>query len=198
MMRWIHLDGPAIHAGLVRLALVLFMCGLFGCAGPKADKDSSTDVPQRRPRCEYSHAYLRQLFFLEPETLIFAIRTNGVAFLRDVWVKDVGGDPAVAKEIDCKVIGSDPNRTIIVIAPPRPAQPTDAYLIALVLKDNRPRYFTFEKIQDLYKTGIEAVLCEWTESEHKNHSMATAKPTLDTFMAMIDQVMNKEAQPLAP
>ncbi len=180
---------PPLYKSVLQIAILLTLLSVFGCAGSKKETEVSTESSQRGPRYEYTHIYLRQLFFLEPKTLIFAVKNSGVKFLRDIWTDDVKGDPALAKEIGCRVVRDNASETIIAIAPPKPVRPTDAYLIALVLKDGKPRYFTFEKILDVNGTGIEAALCEWTETKHQNHTLATPKPTLESFLTMIDHVM---------
>jgi len=195
MRKRVHLGMSAFQAGCLPLALILLV---FGCAGSGTNDTPTTEAPQRRPHYDYTHVYLRQLFFLEPGTLLFAVKTEGTPFLKDAWVTGAGGDPAVIDQIGCKVIASDPAATLVVIKPPDPVKATDAYFIALVVKNNKARYFTFEKINDLYNTGIEAALCEWTKSSHRNHRMATPKTSLQAFLTMLDHVLSKEEPPSGP
>jgi len=184
--------GPARHADPIGWIPVLLLCVLTGCAGSNGPGEPSPETSGPRPRHYYAHVYLRQLFFLEPQTLVFAIKTDGAEFLREIWTQDAGGDPELAEEIDSRFVEKGADETLVIIAPPRPVRPTDAYLIGLSIKNGKARYFTFEKIQDINRTGIEAALCEWTESKHRNHALATAKPTVATFLQMIERVMNKD------
>lgn len=184
--------GPARQTGPIAWIPILLLCVLAGCAGSQGTGDPSPETSGPGPRHYYAHVYLRQLFFLEPQTLVFAIKTDGAEFLREIWTQDAGGDPELAEEIDSRFVEKGADETLVVIAPPRPVRPTDAYLIALSLKNGNARYFTFEKIQDINDTGIEAALCEWTESKHTNHAMATPKPTVAAFLKMIDHVMDKD------
>jgi hypothetical protein len=170
--------------------LVLMLLNLtIGCDDSLYDKNSSVSVPSRGPRYIYSHVYLRESFFANPERVISSLNIEGSEYLRSLWINEVKGDEASSKQIDYKKIES--NSELHIITSPKPIDLTDAYFICLTIKDGKPRYFTVEKTFKYKDTG-DALLCEWTQQgAHRNFGLSTSNPTVETFAEIVKEILNK-------
>ena len=135
-------------AGLATLIILGF---IGGCSDVNTGRRIPPNLPTRGPRYEYSHVYLRELFFANPDQLINTLNVEGSQYLRYLWINKAKGDQASSNEIDYKMIKSDPDLHIITL--PKPIDLTDAYLIALTLKDRKYRYFILEKTFSYMNTG---------------------------------------------
>lgn len=167
------------------LILMIFVCG---CSGTGTDKNSALEPPERKARYFFTHGYLRDAFFSNPEQLMSTLKTDGQQYLRGLWLTESGGDPADTNDITCSVVRDDADYLIIIVQPPEPVELTDAYYVALILNNEQPAYFTLEKTIDFSNSGHKAVLCGWTESAHRNYGLTTADLSEKSFVDRIKKI----------
>jgi hypothetical protein len=130
------------------------------------------------------------MFFEDPEQVTNSLKSEGTEYLKGLWINEAKGDQASSNQINYKKIESETN--LYIVTAPKPVDITDAYFIALTVKDEKPRYFTVEKTISYQNSG-DALLCEWTqEGVHRNFGLSTSNPTIENFADIVKQILDKD------
>jgi hypothetical protein len=177
-------------ADMSKITVLALLCLVCGCADSKAGKKTGPELPPMRgARYTFTHLNLRKKFFADPEKLIGKIRADGNRYLREVWVNEEKGSQPDSEKIDYQTTGTEP--VLHIITMPEPIDLTDAYMIALVIKDEEPRYFVLEKTIT-YMNSDNALLCEWTKrGKHMNYGLTTTEPSVENFVEVIKHILAK-------
>lgn len=169
--------------------------------------NSGFKIEDREPRLHhylFSHMILPKLLFENPQQLVEKLLTHGKTFLITLWdtcADKISGikEKIPSSGLDCKIIKVKDNISIILISLPKPLKSTEAYLTAIVYRQNKlflnrqkgiARYITLERT--IGNGDNTAVLCEWEINDkninHINHGKSFGA-TEENFIDAIEDLI---------
>jgi len=151
---------------IVCINLLVIACMLAATESQAQDKPDDTHYI-------FAHKALPSLLFTRQEALFRAFENRGQSFVEDLWaeVAKTTGVDADSRNKELKYSKENISGiNVYVIKLPPPKAMAEAYYVALLEKDKKPRYFTLELTYKGSSCADSTMLGEWlAEGRHRNY-----------------------------
>ncbi len=153
----------------------------------------------------FAHAYFRHLVFDKPEYVYSTLKNKKLKDqLINMWYQVTELiKPEKNKIKKLLPVGlthsfyQNNGKTILIVEMPKPEFMTEVYYIGVIFSDDfkQIRYFTLEySFNFAYETNTfkkaTAILCEWTETSHRNYAYEIFPPTKEKFIEVVNQYIS--------